>query len=323
MDTGLGWGGSAPNARFFRTHPVAPPMRFAEEVVAQHFVPTWRGLLARRLHEMGLSQTEIGAALSVTQSAVSKHLQGKLAVEPRIAQDVRVQAAIERVARGIVEKRLSAFEALLESEALVRQLEDRGPICMIHEEEMPALAGLGCDICIRVGATTLGPEQAALSDLRAAVRILEATPGLAAHLPHVGTNVARAVPGARDVGAVAAIPGGLFEARGVVKVAALPELGVSRHVAEVLLAVMRADPGRLACLNLAPTPALLAAARAAGLRLEEVSPEVERAPATLRFAGPVPDLFHHAGAFGVEPQCYVTGPNATELALRIQILLGR
>jgi predicted fused transcriptional regulator/phosphomethylpyrimidine kinase len=167
----------------------------------------------------------------------------------------------------------------------------------------------------------LRAEQAALMDLRAAVRILEATPGLAAHLPHVGTNVARAVPGATDVSEVAAIPGGLFETRGVVKVAAPPELGVSRHVAEVLLAVLRADPSRLACLNLAPAPALLAGARAAGLRVEEVAPEVERAPGRLRFAGAVPDVFHHAGAFGVEPQAYLTGPDATTLALQVRRIL--
>ncbi len=295
-------------------------MLFAEEIVAAHFVPTWRGLLARRLHEGGLPQVEIAAALSVTQSAVSKHLQGKLALEPRLAADARVQAAVERVAEGIMAKRLSPFEALLEAEALVRQLEDRGPLCALHEEAMPSLAGLGCDICVRVGASTLAPEQAALQDLRAAVRVLEATPGLAAWLPHVGTNVARAVPGAEDVSSVAAIPGGLFETRGVVKVAAPPELGVSRHVAEVLLAVLRHDPTRLACLNLAPAPDLLAAARRAGLRIEEVPPGVERAPGSLRFAGPVPDVFHHAGAFGVEPQAYLVGPDASQLALRVRAL---
>jgi predicted fused transcriptional regulator/phosphomethylpyrimidine kinase/predicted transcriptional regulator len=295
---------------------------FAEEVVAAHFVPTWRGLLARRLHERGLPQVEIAVALSVTQSAVSKHLQGKLALEPRIATDPRVLAAVERVAEGIVEKRLSPFEALLEAEALVRQLEDRGPICALHEEAMPSLAGLGCDVCVRVSASALGPEQAALQDLRAAVRVLEATPGLAAWLPHVGTNVARATPGARDVSDVAAIPGGLFETRGVVKVAAPPEFGVSRHVAEVLLAVLRHDAVKLACLNLAPTPELLAAARRAGFRVEEVSAEVERAPARLRFAGAVPDVFHHGGAFGVEPQAYLAGPDASQLALRIRALLN-
>lgn len=296
-------------------------MRFAEEIVAGSFVPTWRSLLARRLHERGLSQTEIAALLGVSQSAVSKHLQGKLGGDPRLEREPRLVATVERVAKGLHERTLSPFQALLEAEALVRQFEDRGPICRLHEEEMPELQGLGCDICIRVGATSLLPEQAALQDLRAAIRILETTPGLAPLVPHVGTNVVRAVPGARDVSEVAAVPGGLFVMRGAVKAAAAPDFGVSRHVAEVLLAVLRADPQRLACLNLAPAPALLAAAQAAGLRVEQVPAGLERQPAALAFAGPVPDLFHHEGAFGIEPQAYLLAADAVALAQRVRGLL--
>ena len=274
----------------------------------------------RRLTEAGLPQTEVASLMGISQSAVSKHLQGKLGPDPRLEREPRLVETVERVARGLRERTLSPFEALLEAEALVRAFEDRGPICRIHEEEMPALEGLGCDICIRVGATALLPEQAALQDLRAALRILEATPELAPLLPHVGTNVARAVPGAADSSAVAAVPGGLFEMRGAVKVAGSPEFGVSRHVGELLLAVHRQDPSRLACLNLAPHPALLAAAVAHGLRVAEVPPDVERRPGSLRFAGEAPDVFHHAGAFGVEPQAYLVGPDATRLAQAVREL---
>lgn len=297
-------------------------MRFAEEIVTASFVPTWRSLVARGLSARGLSQTEIASLLGITQSAVSKHLQGRFAGDVRLADEPRMREVTARVADGLAEKRISSFEALLEAESLVREFETRGPICRIHEAEMPSLQGLGCDICVRVGATTLGPEQAALQDLRAALRILEATPQLARHIPHVGTNVARAVPGARDVSEVAAVPGRLFEARGSVKVPAPPEFGVSRHLSVILLAAVRADPARLACLNLAPSSALLEAARSAGLRVAEVGAEVERDPARLVFEGDVPDVFHHGGAFGVEPQAYVTGPDAQQLALRVRALIA-
>ena len=295
-------------------------MRFAEEIVAATFVPTWRSMLARRLTVAGLPQVEVAAALGITQSAVSKHLQGKLGADTRLEAEPAMQAAVERVASGLISKRMGPFEALLEAESLVRAFEDRGPICRIHEEEMPSLQGLGCDICVRVGGSAVGPEQAALQDVRAAVRILEATPGLAAWLPHVGTNVARAVPTALDSAHVAAVPGGLVAVRGVVRAFAAPEFGVSRHVAEIVLAAHRADARILACLNLAPAPALLVAARAAGLRVAEVAPEIERAP---RFTGALPDVAHHAGAFGVEPQAYLVGPSAGELARRVQELARR
>lgn len=296
-------------------------MRFAEEVVAARFVPAWRGMLARDLAARGLAQTEVAALMGITQSAVSKHLRGELGGDASLERDLRMQQTVRRVAEGLASGALSAFEALHEAEALVRAFEDRGPICAIHEGEMPELQGLGCDICVRVGSTVLVAEQAVLADLRAGLRILESTPGLARVLPRVGSNLARALPGAKDPTQVAAVPGQLFEMRGAVKVPAPPEFGVSRFVAEVLLAVMRSDASRLACINLAPDPALLEAARRAGLRVGVVPASIERDPASLRFEGLAPDLFHHEGAFGVEPQAYVTGRDAASLALAVQGLL--
>ncbi|MFA5860185.1 MAG: thiamine-phosphate synthase family protein [Candidatus Thermoplasmatota archaeon] len=298
-------------------------MRFAEEVVATHFVPTWRGMLARELSARGLPQTEIAALLGVTQSAVSKHLTGRLGMHAGLEAEPRMRLVVERVARGLTEKSMSPFEALHEAEALVRAFEDRGPICTIHEDELPELRGLGCDICVRVDdSSPLLAEQAALYDLRAGLRILEATSGLARVMPHVGINMARALPGARDVTQVAAVPGRLIVVKGSVRSPAPPEFGVSRHVAEVLLAVLRADASRLACVNLAPEPALLDAARRRGWIVERVPAEVERAPSTLRFpSGSVPDVFHHEGAFGVEPQAYFVAGNAQALALRLKALI--
>lgn len=295
-------------------------MRLAEEVVAAHFAPTWRSLLVRELDARGLSQVDIAALLGVSQSAVSKHLLGKLVADARLAREPRMQEAAARVARGLAEKSLSPFEALHEAESLVRSFEDRGPICAIHEEEMPSLQGLGCDLCVRVGESPLLAEQAALQDLRAALRILENEPGIARLVPHVGANLARAVPGARDVSQVAAVPGRLFEMRGRVQVPAPPEFGVSRHTAEVLLAVMRADASKLAVMNLAPAPELLERSRTLGLRVARVAPGVESNPASLSFVGVVPDVFHHEGDFGVEPQAYVAGVSAVAVALLVKSL---
>lgn len=297
-------------------------MRLAEEIVASSFAPTWRGLLARRLTERGLSQTEVAALLGISQSAVSKHLLGRLQGDERLAREPRLLETVERVAAGLHETTMSPFQALAEAQALVREFEARGPICRIHEQEMPELQGLGCDLCVRAAQAAVLPEQAALQDLRAALRVLEATPGLARLVPHVGTNVARAVPGARDLTQVAAFPGGLLALRGDIRAVAPPDFGVSRHVAEVLLAVMRRDAARLACLNLAPDARLLDAARAAGLRVQEVAADVEREPHRLAFEGPVPDLFWHGGAFGVEPQAYLTGGEAAALARRVRDLLA-
>jgi hypothetical protein len=298
------------------------PLRFAEEIVNDRFIPTWRSLLSKRLTELGLSQTDIALALGISQSAVSKHLQGKLGGDAGLAAEPRMVATVERIAQGIAANGISPFHALLEGEALVRAFEDRGPLCRLHEEEMPALAGLGCDICIRVTATAIGAEQTALQDLKTALRILENAPGLVPLVPHVGTNVARALPGARDASQVAAVPGRLFVMRGALKVPAAPEFGVSRHMAEVLLSVCRTAPTFLAILNLSPEEGLLAAARTAGLRVEKVPPEFERKPRLLTFSARVPDVFYHEGAFGIEPQAYFVAEDATALATSVRKLLA-
>src|ERR1041385_2748390 len=106
-------------------------MRFPEEVVAARFVPTWRSLVARDLAARGLPQTEIAALLGITQSAVSKHLRGELGADPRLEAEPRMREAAARVAEGLASKRMGAFEALHEAEALVRAFEDRGPVCAL------------------------------------------------------------------------------------------------------------------------------------------------------------------------------------------------
>ncbi|HVL47870.1 MAG TPA: thiamine-phosphate synthase family protein [Candidatus Thermoplasmatota archaeon] len=300
-------------------------MRFPEEIVASHFVPTVRALLARALEARGMNQTEIAQHLGVSQTAVSKYLLARVAIEPTFAGDPRLKDAVERVAAGFAESRLAPIEALAVFADVVRAFENRGPICALHEEAMPALKGLGCDLCVRPPGGHLLEEQSVLADVREAVRTLEAAPGFAAAIPHVGSNVAMTLARARDAADVAAVPGGLFEMRGRVRSAAPPEFGASKHVSEILLAIRRADPARRACVNLATTDAFLEAARGAGLTTREIPATVDRAPARLAdlLGGrPVPDVLYHRGDFGIEPITYMVGPSASGLAHTLARLLA-
>lgn len=304
-------------------------MKLPEEIVTDHFVPTVRALLARDLEARGLNQSRIAAALGLSQSAVSKYLTGKLQADPLLARDARVQATIARVGEGLATKALSPFGALSELMALVRELENRGPICMLHEREMPALQGLGCDLCVRLSSPqtdTLREEQETLANLRQAVRLLELSPDFARLRPHVGTNLAMALRHAKDASQVAAVPGGFYELRGFVKAPAAPEFGVSRHVAEVLLAVASADPMKRACLNIASTPAILAACEAAGLRALRIEAQDEKRPANIPARipkGAAPDVLYHEGDFGIEPIAYLVGVDAIAVAeMALAVLRG-
>ncbi|PSQ52423.1 DNA-binding protein, partial [Halobacteriales archaeon SW_12_67_38] len=48
-------------------------MKFVEELVVEEFLPTFRSMLAERLRERDLTQSEVASILGISQSAVSKY----------------------------------------------------------------------------------------------------------------------------------------------------------------------------------------------------------------------------------------------------------
>jgi predicted fused transcriptional regulator/phosphomethylpyrimidine kinase/predicted transcriptional regulator len=284
------------------------------EVVVERFLPTFRALLAEDLADRGLVQEEIADHLGVTQAAVSNYRSGDVTVADRLAEDPRMVETVERVGRGLASGEFDGFDALAATVELVREFEDRGPICELHEEAMPALRGLGCDLCVRGADDTRRAEREALASVRRAVRALAAAPAAARYLPNVGTNVATALPDATEPTDVAAIPGRVYALRGRVEVAADPEFGASENVATAVLAAMAVDPSMRGALNLATDDALLAAARDRGIDPVEFDADYDDRGDELceRFAGDVPAAAFHRGAFGVEPVTYVFGETAVE-----------
>lgn len=294
------------------------PLRLPSEIVVERFLPTARAMLAAELDDRGLTQQAIADHLGVTQAAVSGYVSGDASVEERFREDERMQATVEHVADGLAEGTMDGYDVLAELLSLVAAFEDRGPICAVHEEEMPALRGLGCDLCVRGPDADVTAERAALAAVRKAARLLADAPGMAAHVPNVGTNVATALPDAADPTDVAAVPGRVHAMRGRVNVPANPEFGASHNVAGAVLAAMAVDSGVRGALNLATSDALLDAARETGAEPVEFDPDYEdrreHLVARFRDHGGVPRVAFHRGAFGVEPVTYVFGETAVEAA---------
>lgn len=301
-------------------------LRLPSEIVVEDVLPTLRVQLARALDERSFTQQEIADKLGVTQAAVSKYLGEDAAVEPVIAEDERVAETIQTIADGFAAGELDDYEALAELLALIQRLEDRGPICKLHEAQMPALEGLGCDLCVRGTDERLQTERDVLANVRRAVRQFAALPAAAEHVPNVGTNVGMALPDAADETDVAAVPGRVHAMRGSVSVPANPEFGGSEHVARTILTARESDPSIRAALNLRTGDALLAAAREASLAPAEFDAGYEDRAATLRslFAeSGVPRLIYHRGDFGIEPITYVFGTSAVDAVETTATLLER
>src|SRR6056297_3097056 len=244
-------------------------LRLPSEIVVEDVLPTLRVLLTRELAGHGLTQQEIAAHLGVTQAAVSTYVSGDPDLEPRIAEHPRTADTVARVAAGLASGEMDEYDALAAVLELVRALEDRGPICELHEEAMPGLEGLGCDLCVRGANPELRTERAILDDVREAARVLATSPGVASAVPNVGTNVGTALPDAADVADVAAIPGHIYEMGGRVEAPANPEFGASEHVATTILAAMAVDENSRGAVNLVTDDALLAAAQSRSLDVLE------------------------------------------------------
>lgn len=293
-------------------------LRLPSEIVVERFLPTARSMIAAELEALGLTQEEIASHLGVSQAAVSKYAGGQVATEPRFAEDPRMVETTERIAAGLADDEISEYEVLGALLDLVRTFEDRGPICELHEEAMPALAGLGCDLCVRGPDTDVQAERAALAAVRKAARMLTAAPGMASVVPNVGTNIGSAIPNPADVTDVAAIPGRIYAVGNRVEVPANPEFGASRHVAEMVLAANAVDPSIRGALNVATDDRLLAAAHDRGIAPLEFDAEYEdrreRLQARFEADATVPRVVYHRGAFGIEPVTYVFGETAVEAA---------
>lgn len=297
------------------------------EVIVDTVLPTLRVMLAHRLADHDLTQQEIATHLGVTQAAVSSYLREETIPEPRIQNHPRTAETLDRIAAGLATGDLDEYDALADLLSLITHFEDRGPICELHEEAMPALHGLGCDLCIRGTDTELHAERAVLTDVRKAARILATTPTMAAYIPNVGTNIGAALPDPSGITDIAAIPGRIYEMGGRVEVPSDPEFGASRHVATAILAANAQDPAMKGAVNLATDETLLTSARDAGLEPLEFDPDYEDRGEHLRDRfrehGSVPRVCFHRGAFGIEPITYLFGETAVDAAELAADLLHR
>jgi len=289
------------------------------EIVVERFLPTARAMLAAELDACGFTQQSIADRLGVTQAAVSKYLTEEVPTEELFEEDPRMRATVERIAAGFEEGSMDDYEALGELLALVREFEDRGPICEIHEEETPALRGLGCDLCVRGLDADVSEERAVLASVRKAARRIADAPAVVEHIPNVGMNVGMALADASDELDVAAIPGRIHSLRGRVNVPSNPEFGASEHVATTILTAMRVDDSIRGALNLATSEAFLDAAADAGydpIAFEAgYDGRADRLETLFRDAGRVPTVIYHEGAMGIEPITYVLAETAEDAAV--------
>jgi predicted fused transcriptional regulator/phosphomethylpyrimidine kinase/predicted transcriptional regulator len=294
-------------------------MRFVEEVVVEEFLPTYRSMLASALRERGLTQSEVADLLGISQSAVSKYAQGDVSVNEAVRDDERVRDLVERLAEGLATGDVSRVQALVETEVLIRRLERGDLLARLHEAAFPALAEYEGGFDVHDPDSELRTAERVLASVRRGLRVLENTSGFADLIPAVGSNLVEAVPGARNIDDVAAVPGRLLEVKGRTTVPADPEFGVSEHVAGLLLAARAAGSDARAAVNVRYDPGLVERLAADHETVEfDAEADVERAVTDAVRSNPGAAVLYQTGGFGVEPVVYVLGPDAVTAAERVR-----
>ncbi|KZN24641.1 DNA-binding protein [Haladaptatus sp. R4] len=292
-------------------------MRFAEEVVVEEFLPTFRSMLAEDLRERGLTQSEVADALGISQSAVSKYAHGDVAGNERVREDERVARLVDEIGEGLATESMSQLQALVEVEVLIRRLEDRDLIAQLHEEVMPELAGYGGDFNVHDPDDELRATERVLSSMRRGVHIVEGTSGFTSLIPAVGSNLCECLPNAESIDDVAGIPGRIFDVKGRATIPADPEFGVSGHVASILLAARNEGADVHAALNIRYAPEIVERLESTGRATAEFDAEYDDLGTAIETAldgTPDATVLYQTGGYGIEPIVYVLGDSAEEVA---------
>lgn len=162
--------------------------------------------------------------------------------------------------------------------------------------------------------------------------------GKVGHLiPEVSSNLGYALPQAEGIEDVAAFPGRIARWKNSVATFSDPEFGVSKHVANIILTVMKFDPDHCSAMNIRYSKENVAELRKKGFlvshfdrRLEPKKVKEKEGSSlewgvgeVLKKMKRVPDFIYDEGDVGKEPMIRVLGRDPVEVIQKILKAVGR
>ncbi len=168
-----------------------------------------------------------------------------------------------------------------------------------------------------------------LDSLRSALDKLKKNP-VGTLIPEVQSNLGYALPYAETFEDVAAFPGRITRIDDSVATVSGPAFGASRHVATIILTLMRYDPRFRSVMNIRFSEDIIRASETAGLQIasfdrayepKEVKKRegssLEWGTAEVLKKGKVPDVIFDRGEVGKEPMVRVIGKNPNEVVRKV------
>lgn len=175
-----------------------------------------------------------------------------------------------------------------------------------------------------------------VQELKRAVEILKEEK-IGDLIPEVSSNLGYALPQAEGIEDVAAFPGRIVRFKDSVATSSDPEYGVSRHIANIILTVMKFDPEYCSAMNIRYSKENAARLKRKGFlvghfdrRLEPKRMKVKEGSSlewgvgeVLRKMKRIPDFIYDEGDVGKEPMIRVLGKNPMEVVNKILKAVGR
>ncbi|MBI3841268.1 MAG: hypothetical protein HY297_04875 [Thaumarchaeota archaeon] len=285
------------------------------------FLPAIRQMTAVELRSEGFSQSSISRLLGITQASVSLYLsaEGSRAYTSLAALSVSNEEArkyAKLLARSVKVNKVEGVKTLT---AIWTRLLGAGSICPAHRSLYPELAD--CDVCIKEYGPRVPGRQEAVVEVVEAVRILESSPTFVSVMPEVSVNIACVSTGGGEADVVA-VPGRIVRVKGRARATMTPEPGASSHMSKVLLEARRKLPDIRACMNLRYDKKMATVLRKLKVKAVEIGgyrasgrdPTLRAIAVALSGARLDFDAVVDLGAEGVEPNVYLFGRSATEVA---------
>lgn len=216
-------------------------MRTPCEVVVQEFLPQIRARIAAKLIEKhNWKQIDVAKALMVSQASVAKYkriLKRKTSISEEKLNEI-ANYITERILNNTITP-ISFIDKICWE---CYNMRVRGEICRVHKTKFPILRELNCDICSQ--HFTKRPELVnmkitALDNVSVALKILQENSKFVKLIPEVRSNIVMATANAQKIDDVVAIPGRITELKGRPFPVGYPEFGASKHVASLILIIMK------------------------------------------------------------------------------------
>ena len=155
-------------------------------------------------------------------------------------------------------------------------------------------------------------------------------------IPEVQSNLGAGLTRALGPEEVAAIPGRIVRLRDSIVTVADPAFGASRHIASIVLTMMRYDPSYRSAMNLRYSPGLVARCEQLGLAVRQFDRRKEPAEVKAREGSSlawgvasvldqeaqVPDAICDEGGMGKEPMIRILGRSPMEVVEKVLRIAG-